>query len=145
MCPWINDIEQNFPIRQTIIRDNKYLSTLSKEDQEEFDFMGVIQTKETYERFRRDIKPYLPLANQEFLLRLNYCLTFDLTAHYDFPTSFIEARQDHAAGYEGAFQLVKNFPRASYSIIDCAGHNIQLERVRIFEELVNEWLERTKE
>jgi pimeloyl-ACP methyl ester carboxylesterase len=57
----------------------------------------------------------------------------------------IMGRQDSAVGYRDHWQLIENFPRASFVILDKAGHNLQIEQEKLFRELVKEWLSRVSE
>lgn len=141
LCPCIVE-EKNMPQRQRMVMDESFWEGLGQAEQQEYDFCAAIYNNEVYERFKRDIKPYMPLANQQFLSKLSSTLHCDLGKKYDFPVVFIEARQDNFVGYEAAFALLKCFPHACYAVIDCAGHNLQIERVMIFEAMVKEFLQR---
>jgi pimeloyl-ACP methyl ester carboxylesterase len=60
------------------------------------------------------------------------------------PTLFLMGRQDATVGYRDAWAIIENYPRATFAILDQAGHNLQIEQERLFEELVGEWLARVK-
>jgi pimeloyl-ACP methyl ester carboxylesterase len=51
-------------------------------------------------------------------------------------------RQDPAAGYRDHWQLIENYQRASFVILDKAGHNLQIEQEVLFNAIVKEWLAR---
>jgi pimeloyl-ACP methyl ester carboxylesterase len=61
---------------------------------------------------------------------------------YPQPTLMIMGRQDSAVGYRDHWQLIENYSRASFVILDKAGHNLQIEQDVLFSELVKEWLSR---
>jgi pimeloyl-ACP methyl ester carboxylesterase len=42
-----------------------------------------------------------------------------------------------------AWNILENFPRATFCILDKAGHNLQIEQEELFNSLINEWLDRT--
>jgi pimeloyl-ACP methyl ester carboxylesterase len=42
-------------------------------------------------------------------------------------------------------QLLENFPRATFAVLDRAGHNLQIEQQLLFNSLINEWLDRVEE
>jgi pimeloyl-ACP methyl ester carboxylesterase len=54
-------------------------------------------------------------------------------------------RQDHVCGYREAYQLLDNYPRASFAILDGAGHVLPFEQKTLFRALVSEWLDRVEE
>jgi pimeloyl-ACP methyl ester carboxylesterase len=51
-------------------------------------------------------------------------------------------RQDTEVGYKDQFKLLEDYPRASYVVLDKAGHNLQIEQYELFSYLVGEWIER---
>ena len=54
-------------------------------------------------------------------------------------------RQDATVGYRDAWELIENYPRGTFAILDRAGHNLQIEQEGLFNALVNEWLDRVEE
>ncbi|MFG3703278.1 alpha/beta fold hydrolase [Micromonospora sp. NPDC047670] len=58
------------------------------------------------------------------------------------PTLVLTRRQDHATGYLDQFALLPHFPRATFAVLDVAGHNLQIEQPGLFDALVGEWLDR---
>lgn len=82
----------------------------------------------------------------------------EITAHYAFsfpvdqlpkpfenPVLIVTGRHDHVTGYQDPFQLVPNYPRATYAALDRAGHAVQMEQPALFNALVREWLVRVRE
>jgi hypothetical protein len=61
------------------------------------------------------------------------------------PTLFLTGRQDNWCGYQDAYRLLDNYPRASFSVLDRAGHALPVEQKTLFRALVNEWLDRVEE
>jgi pimeloyl-ACP methyl ester carboxylesterase len=61
------------------------------------------------------------------------------------PTLMIMGRQDSSVGYRDHWQLIENYPRASFVILDKAGHNLQIEQDVLFSEIVKEWLNRVSD
>lgn len=85
-------------------------------------------------------------ADSEFLdqLRKSYALSFD-TAHastFEFPSLILLGHQDGTVGFEDQLSLLSDYPRASFAILDLAGHNLQMEQRVCFEVLVKNWLKR---
>ncbi|MET8349477.1 MULTISPECIES: hypothetical protein [unclassified Micromonospora] len=40
------------------------------------------------------------------------------------------------------FALLPHYPRATFAVLDVAGHNLQIEQPRLFDALMHEWLDR---
>ncbi len=54
-------------------------------------------------------------------------------------------RQDHWLGYKDAWKILENYPRATFAVLDRAGHCLQMEQEKLFNQLVSEWLDRVEE
>ena len=91
------------------------------------------------------------LADTEFLensLGKNVPFSFNvdlLEQPYVKPTLILMGRQDSAVGYRDTWHILENYPRASFVILDKAGHNLQIEQEVLFNEIVKEWLGRVLE
>jgi pimeloyl-ACP methyl ester carboxylesterase len=86
----------------------------------------------------------------DFLTRLQshgYPLSFDVDAAPPFekPTLILVGRQDGMVGYRDAWEILENYPRSTFAVLDRAGHNLQIEQETLFNALVNEWLDRVEE
>jgi len=112
--------------------------------------MAVIATPETYERYRQDILPGIQAADLTFTARFKaggYRLTFEdkmASALFPKPVSILTGRQDHITGYVQAFELLAQFPRATYATLDRCGHLLQIENTPLFNQHVLDWLKRTE-
>jgi len=151
ICPLIipQTEKRALPLKHLILRkDTKTLSRLSKSDAEEFENNLVIQSLKIWERYRDEIFSGLKLADEDFLQHLfetGYAFSFEvdqLVNEYNKPTLFLLGRQDMSVGYQDAWKIIENYPRATFAILDEAGHNLQIEKVKLFMTLVNDWLER---
>jgi pimeloyl-ACP methyl ester carboxylesterase len=61
----------------------------------------------------------------------------------DRPSLILTGRQDSTVGYRAAWGLMDEFPRATYAVLDMAGHQLgRIERPEAFRALVGDWLER---
>lgn len=69
----------------------------------------------------------------------------NLTAPFPAPTLFTVGRQDSMCGYRDAWQIIENYPRATFAVLDMAGHLAHAEQPRIWTTMVNEWLERVED
>jgi pimeloyl-ACP methyl ester carboxylesterase len=48
-------------------------------------------------------------------------------------------------GYRDAWEILENYPRSTFAVLDRAGHNLQIEQETLFNALVNGWLDRVEE
>ena len=141
----------NSPVLQILEKDETLLSSLSEENRKSFEGITVCQNKRVWERFAEDILPGLKIADFSFLEKslgqhVPYTENVDkIDKPFTQPTLIILGRQDPAVGYRDQWQLIENYPRASFVILDKAGHNLQIEQEALFNELVKEWLHRVSE
>lgn len=136
------------PALQVLERDEALLDSLSEEERRYFTGISVLQNKRVWERFKEEILPGLKIADYAFLEKTlgqhaAYSFNVDeIERPYLQPTLMIMGRQDCAVGYRDHWQLIENYPRASFVILDRAGHNLQIEQDVLFSEVVKEWLNR---
>lgn len=153
LCPVIvaKHSERKTPPHKPIVVDSEFVSTLSKEDAEEFESIAVVQNKEIWERYDKEIFFAVRIADSPFLEKLrneSFSFSFDVDAlneKFVKPVLFLLGRQDSSVGYKDAWSILDNFPRGTFAVLDRSGHNLQLEQVNIFNTLVNEWLDRIEE
>ena len=153
ICPLIipqpeeRDLPQEFSV---IMKDNELISSLNPLEVEELEESLVIQKREVWERYRDEIWSGLKIADQTFLYRIfptNYSFSFEvdqLLELYNKPTLFLLGRQDTTVGYRDAWKIIENYPRATFAILDQAGHNLNIEKANLYNSLVNEWLDRVE-
>ncbi|MHC1740089.1 MAG: alpha/beta fold hydrolase [Anaerolineaceae bacterium] len=138
-----------FPL-QVLEKDDDFVNSLSEEDRNYFTSINVIQNKRVWERFAKEVIPALKVADYGFLVKcLGQHVPFttnvdQIEKPYQQPSLIVLGRQDSVVGYCDHWQLIENFPRASFMILDKAGHNLQIEQDVLFTALVKEWLERVK-
>lgn len=138
----------NAPALQVLEKDEAFLASLSEEDRRYFEGINVIQNKRVWERYREDVLPGLKMADYAFLEKslgqhVPYMVNVDLIEKpYRQPTLMVMGRQDSIVGYRDHWQLIENYPRASFVILDKAGHNLQIEQDVLFTAMVKEWLDR---
>jgi pimeloyl-ACP methyl ester carboxylesterase len=153
LCPLaVHETQQaHAPKHQILERDELLLQGLSDDDREYFEGITVLQNKRVWDEFQKDILPGLKIADYSFLENsLAQHIPFKINADwiekpYLQPTLLLMGRQDSAAGYKDQWQLMENYPRASFVVLDKAGHNLQIEQKILFAEHVKEWLDRVAE
>ena len=150
ICPVANQetLKDNATPFQVLEKDEAFLASLSEEERQYFTGISVIQNERVWEGFRADVLPGLKMADYAFL---EHCLSqhvpFTLEVDqiekpYLQPALMVMGRQDSIVGYRDHWQFIENFPRASFVILDKAGHNLQIEQDGLFSALVKEWLDR---
>lgn len=112
----------------------------------EFAENSVVQTPETLRRFRDEILVGLDLADTRAMARIAERWTLSTPPEsgppYTRPTLILTGRQDSSVGYVDQFALLPHYPRATFAVLDLAGHNAQIEQPGLFDALVREWLDR---
>lgn len=125
-------------------KDDELLSSLTKEELDNFTMMNVMLTKEVWEKYNRYLLPALNSADWDFLNNvLEGSFTFDpddLKEPCTKPCLIIAAKQDTEVGYKDQFDLMQKYTNATYCAVERAGHNLQIEQPEIFEVLVKNWL-----
>lgn len=137
--------KRSVPQHKIIKRDKKLISSLSPEDANEFGLMAVIKGQAEWERFRNEILIPSKQTNYEFLAGIHqngYGFSFNISSKFEYPTLIITGRQDNVVGYHDTWSLIEDYPRATFAVLDMAGHNLQIEQPAIFNTLVHNWLER---
>ncbi|WP_411676384.1 alpha/beta fold hydrolase [Caproicibacter sp.] len=152
ICPVIlpENEERNTPPHTALMRDTDFLAGLSPEEAEEFQESFIVQNEETYRRYQAEILPGIQAADHDFLSRVRkkYAFSFpvDKTEREEFPRPalFLLGRQDSCVGYQDAWEILRNYPRATFAVLDLAGHNLQIEQGKLFADLVKDWISRTE-
>jgi pimeloyl-ACP methyl ester carboxylesterase len=54
-------------------------------------------------------------------------------------------RFDNRCGYRAAFEILEDYPLATYAVLDGAGHVAGLERPDLYRALVTDWLDRVED
>ena len=147
-----DDAKRTLPPHVTLVEDATLMSELQPDEAEILDF-AVVQSREYIDRVRADILPAIEMADMEFLTKIrpnpeNYGFSFDLDAlpePFAAPTLIVTGRQDSAVGYRDAWAILENYPRATFVVLDRAGHGLYVEQEDLFNALVNDWLGRIEE
>ena len=140
-------VDDDLPVHQVFARDEAVVASLTEEERL---WLGrsVVQVAETLEFFRAGVMPGVRIADFAFLERLEAGpnLSIDvaapLAAPFPAPTLILAGRQDSVVGWAGAIPLLDSFPRATYAVLDRAGHGVRAEQNILFRALVGEWLDR---
>jgi pimeloyl-ACP methyl ester carboxylesterase len=146
------DEKRSVPPYKVLIKDPTVYAELTPMEQELFG-MSVIHSRTWLDTIRSS--PEIPddeNGDSEFLSRIrdkpeNYALSFDVDAlpePFPGPSLIITGRQDSVVGYRDAWNIVENYPRASYVVLDRAGHPLE-DSSELVNVLIREWLDRVEE
>lgn len=160
ICPAIvaPSAERDVPAHGPGLVEPGYGGSASPEDLEEFESVAVVRDSYCLDRSLREIAPGLRLARAgrlEAMRSTGYSFSFDQLGRagqprreeafdpvFDGPSLFLLGREDSSTGWRDALRLADRYPKASYAILDGAGHNLQIEAAGLFASLVGEWLGR---
>src|SRR5260221_9987016 len=136
--------QAHLPLRTTLVEDPRLAAELGP-----IAGLIVVQTPTVVEAVR-DLLAEVQLADHPFNERLETAgpFSFDvdrLPAPFGGPTLILTARQDHLCGYRDAWDLLDNYPRATFAVLDRAGHFVNIEQDVLCQALMREWLDRVEE
>ena len=141
--------KSDLPPHQVLMHDPDFVSAI-KEDERMILQVAVVQSLERLAGFRAAIKPGLAVADHAFLKRVaaNPAFSFDVDKPgepFPAPALIVTGRQDSLCGYRDAWTLLDNYPRATFVVLDRAGHGVSNEQQLLYRALVSEWLDRVEE
>lgn len=150
ICPVGNAANPDLPAFTVLSRDEDFLASLQHEKAQSFTSMHVVQDRYNWERFEADILTGNQLADYPFLERIKQQYAFAVSPEpfarpYEKPVLILTGKQDHVVGYRDQWLFSQHYPRASFVVLDRAGHNLQIEQNHLFNALVGEWLDRVEE
>jgi pimeloyl-ACP methyl ester carboxylesterase len=133
----------------TLVRDESALGKLKPSETALFEML-VVQSHKALDQMREHYYPALDLSDAEFQNRMmqNYEFPFDVdkpSLPFEKPVLIIVGRQDDSVGYRDAWKMVDLFPRATFAVLDKAGHFLPLEQEALFRTMTDEWLQRVEE
>ena len=137
---------EKLPEHQTIVSDKELRSELAGDELGRFDRL-VVQNRSIVEKIRRTKLPAISMHDSglEDRIAAAFAFSFDLrssNAVFDKPSLIISGRQDAIAGYSDAIDSLPTYPRATYALLDTAGHSLAWERPELFKALARDWLQR---
>lgn len=146
------DNKRTVPPHKVLVEDPTVKADATPAEAGLFD-MSVVHTRKWLD-FQRSF-PEIPEHENgdfEFLSKIReqpkkYAFSFDVnevSQPFLGPSLIISGRQDATAGYHDAWNIVENYPRATYVVFDRAGHQLE-EKTELVHGLVNEWLDRVEE
>ena len=141
---------RDLPSHRTLDANPALLESLSDEQRHLVENFFVLQSEMALEKFGRLLGPAQALYNADFMNRIeaNRAFSFDvdqMEAPFDKPTLMLMGRQDAIVGYRDAWNILENFPRATFTVLDKAGHFLSMsEQISLSASLISEWLDRVE-
>ena len=116
---------------------------------EDFTELAVVQTAAALKAYRADVASGLAITDVEATERIRKNWTLSIAPEsgpaYQRPTLILCGRQDSVTGFEDQYVLLPHYPRATFAVLDGAGHNLPIEQPALFAALTREWLQRASE
>ena len=146
------DHRRILPSYQVLVEDRGLSAEIRPAEKDLYD-MAVVHTRAWLE-YQRSF-PNVPdgeMGEPEFLSKIRdqpekYAFSFDvdaLTKPFPGPALIITGRQDSIVGYRDAWNILDNYPRATYVVFDRAGHLLE-DKQGLINMLIKEWLDRVEE
>lgn len=142
-----NAPDRTVPARVVLAEDLAVVEELGEVGQQ-YAEIAVIHSRENAQAFLDHAHPGLAAADQRALTRIaeRYALAAEpedaSPAQFRQPSLFITGRQDHVVGFRDAWARLEHYPRATFAVLDSAGHNVHLDRSSAVAALVADWLGR---
>ena len=141
----------DLPERTVIVADHIDASTLP-EGWEWIPDMLVVQTPEVARAITASVQAMTAPPDEEYLTLSgapeNGRFPFDLEGgpvRCTAPALCVVGRQDSTVGYQDAWRLAEQLPRASFAVLDRAGHALPWEQPTLLRALIHDWLLRIRE
>ena len=146
-----DDAKRNVPSHDTLVADPGLVSTLKPDEAEGYFQFAVVQSQKVLNFVRNNYSSAGEIGDQAFreiIRSQNYAFSFDVDAlpkPCPAPTLVVTGRQDSTAGYCDAWEILENYPRGTFAVLDRSGHFVETEQEDLFHALANEWLDRVEE
>lgn len=135
---------------QTVLRIDPEALALAGDAAEDYAEMAVVQDVGNARAFLDHVHPGVLAVDGPGLERIaaRYALEQEPEdadpAPFTPPSLMITARQDQVVGYEDAWARREHYPRATFVVLDAAGHNAHLDQPVLTNALLMEWLGRVR-
>ena len=148
ICP-VGAHTHDVPEHEVLVSSADPAGELDPDSEATYRSYFVVQTPDTLRRFREHVAPSASLVDEPGLTRIfsNWALRDrpETVKAYPHPVLILAGRQDATAGHTGPLQLTGHYPRATFAVLDRAGHALMHEQPALVQALVAEWLTRVRE
>ncbi|MCJ1711144.1 alpha/beta hydrolase [Clavibacter michiganensis subsp. phaseoli] len=142
-------VERSVPPR-AVLRHEPEIEQILGSALEQYREDAVVESTSDARAFLDHVLPGVTGADGSALERIagNYALEGEPEERhpepFTQPTLHITGRQDDVVGYSDAWSRVEHYPRASFAVLDGAGHNLLFERHALCFALIDDWLGRVR-
>lgn len=151
LAPALHKKERSVPAPVILEKDHGRLTELNEDVRTAIETLMVVQTREHIERFLHEIQPGRTLANRDFLASswrtegyFYSSAPLKQESSYPQPLLLLLGKQDSICGYTDQLSLLSHFESGTLSILDRAGHLLEIEQRELVQHLFAEWLKRVK-
>jgi pimeloyl-ACP methyl ester carboxylesterase len=145
--------KRHVPSPIILLADPALVSTLRPDEVDGYFQYAVVQSKKVIDFVRTNYTAAGEAGDQAFQEKIrehdeNYAFSFDVDAlpkSFPAPTLIVTGRQDSIIGFRDAWEILENYPRATFAVLDHSGHFLEVEQVNLFHALAGEWLDRVEE
>lgn len=150
ICPLIvpDDSKRDVPKNIFYMKDPAIVDDIDSQTKLLVDYFLVHQNPETIKRFNEDIVSGYRIADRDFVDKIrNYPKRYGFTKKlvqefsvYGNNVLFIAAKQDILVGYSDLSNILDYFPNNTFTVIDSAGHAVQIDKQAQFENQISNYL-----
>ena len=148
-----DDATRHVPAHITLVEDPALISALDPDEAEGLFQFAVVQSQKVVDYTRANFSSTNGMGDPAFQAKIrekpeNYAFTFDIDAlpkPCPAPTLIVTGRQDAMVGYRDAWEILDNYPRGTFVVLDRSGHFLGIEQEELFHALASEWLDRVEE
>lgn len=148
ICP-VGAHTRDVPKHEVLVSSADPISDLAPDLEATYRGYFVVQTAETLRRFQEYVAPAMSLVDEKSLMRIFSHWELrdgpEAAKAYPHPVLILAGRQDATGGHSGPWGLVEHYPRATFAVLDRAGHALIHEQPDLAQALVTEWLMRVGE
>jgi pimeloyl-ACP methyl ester carboxylesterase len=145
VCP-AGRTARDVPAHTLVHADGDPAEVLDPGDLAGFEEYFVVRTPVTARHYRDRVVPGAELVDVAALERIfdRWVLRDEPGAgeRHTYPTLILAGRQDSSVGWAAAADLLNVYPRASFAVVDGAGHALLHERPEVVTALLHHWLAR---
>jgi len=137
--------DRHTPAPTVLVENPAVVAEASTDAEKEYLSVAVVPDRETLAWIRAYAVPAAAASNEKFLAAVTGGKLSSEAQDSPFqgPTLIVCGRQDAIVGYRDQWELVEQFPRATFAVLDGAGHFLgATEQVGLFRALFGDWLDR---
>jgi pimeloyl-ACP methyl ester carboxylesterase len=148
ICP-VGAQTRNVPKHEVLVSSADLAGQLDRGLEAAYRDYFVVQTADTLRRFREHVAPGTSMGDEPGLMRIFSHWELqdrpEAGRPYPHPVLILAGRQDATAGHTCPGELIEHYPRATFAVLDRAGHALLHEQPDVVQALVAEWLRRVRE